>query len=100
MPLGRSPQNEDGLKLKETHQLMVYTHDVNVLGEIIKIIKIMEPFFYRSAVVDLAVNTEKSTHVSMFHVQNAGQNQNITLGNKFFGSVAKFKYLGMTQIIT
>jgi hypothetical protein len=60
----------------------------------------MENFFYRSAVVDLAVNTEKSTHVYIFHVHNAGQNQNITLGNEFFGSIAKFKYLGMTQKIT
>jgi hypothetical protein len=32
----------------------------------------------------------------MSHHQNAGQNPNIKLSNKFFENVAEFRYLGMT----
>jgi hypothetical protein len=34
----------------------------------------------------------------MSHHQNSGQNQNIRIANELFENVAKFKYLGMTQI--
>jgi len=32
----------------------------------------------------------------MSHLQNAGQNQNLMIANKFFKNVVKFMYLGMT----
>jgi hypothetical protein len=32
----------------------------------------------------------------MSHCQNAGQNHNITTGNKLMETVAKFEYVGMT----
>jgi hypothetical protein len=30
----------------------------------------------------------------LFHHQNAGQNHDINTGNRFYGNVAQFKYLG------
>jgi hypothetical protein len=34
----------------------------------------------------------------MSHHLKSGQNQNIKIANELFENVAKFKYLGMTQI--
>ena len=42
----------------------------------------------------LNVDAENTKYIFMSRVQNAGQNQTIKMGNKAFGSVTKFKYLG------
>lgn len=39
----------------------------------------------------LAVNDEKCKYVFMFPEQNAGQNHNVTTGNKIFMSVSNFR---------
>jgi len=43
---------------------------------------------------DVGLNAEKTKYVIMSHHQN----QNMRVANELFENVAKFKYLGMTQI--
>jgi hypothetical protein len=48
--------------------------------------------------VGLEANAEKTKYTSMLLScrQNAGQNHNIKIGDRFFENVAQFKYLGTT----
>jgi hypothetical protein len=89
--------NKVGLDLNGTHQLLVYSDDVNLLGENINIIKkSTEALLYVSKDVCLEVSVEKSKYIFMSHHQTTGQNHYIKAANKSFENVAKFKYLGMT----
>jgi hypothetical protein len=45
----------------------------------------------------LEVNAEKTKYMVMSRDQNAGQNENILIGNKLFETVEQFKYLGTTR---
>jgi hypothetical protein len=44
--------------------------------------------------VGLEVNPEKTKCILVSRCQKAGQRQSVKIGNRCFGSVAKFKYLG------
>jgi len=68
----------DGLKLNGTHQLLVYTDDIN------------------SKESGLEGNDHKTTYTVMSWDQNAGQSHNIKIGNSSFERVEQFKYLGTT----
>jgi hypothetical protein len=48
--------------------------------------------------VGLEINAEKTNYMIMSRHPNSGQNQNIRIANESFEKVAKFIYLGMTQI--
>jgi hypothetical protein len=41
----------------------------------------------------LEVNADKTKYTVLFHHQNAGQNHDIKVANRYFGNVAQFKYL-------
>jgi hypothetical protein len=61
-------KNQVGLKLNETHQLLVYADDVNLLGGNIDTIKKnTESLTDASKEVDLEVNTEKTRYMLMSH---------------------------------
>jgi hypothetical protein len=63
------------LKLNGTHQLLVYTDDVNLLGENIGSMNInTETLTYASKEVDLQVNAEKTKYMLLARHQNAVQN--------------------------
>jgi sorting nexin-29 len=90
-------ENQVGLKLKGTHQLLVYADDVNLLGDNIDAVKKnMETLIDASKEVGLEVNTEKTKYVLLSRHQNAGQSHDIKIANKCFENVAKFRYLGAT----
>jgi hypothetical protein len=90
-------ENQVGLKLNRTHQLLVYADDVNLLGDNIDAIKKnMETLIDASEEVGLEVNTEKIKYMLLSHHQNAGQSHDIKIANKCFENVAKFRYLGTT----
>jgi hypothetical protein len=42
------------------------------------------------------VNTEKTKYMLLSRQQNAGQNHDIKIGNRWFGNVEQFRYFGTT----
>jgi hypothetical protein len=91
----RVQENQEGLILSGTHQLLAYADDVNIVGENIDTIqKNTKALLDASNEVGLEVNPEKTKYMLVSRCQKAGQRQSIKIGNRSFGSVTKFKYLG------
>jgi hypothetical protein len=61
-------ENQVGLKLNGTHQLLIYIDDVNLLGNNTDTIKKnQETLIVASKEVDLKVNTEKTKYMLLSH---------------------------------
>jgi hypothetical protein len=89
--------NQEGLKLNRTHQLLAYTDDVNIVGENIDTIKKNpKTLLDASKKVGLEVNPEKTKYMLMSHSQKTGQKYSIKIANRSFEDVAKFKHLRTT----
>ena len=68
--------NLDGLKLNDTHQLLVNADDVNTLtGSVYTIKENEEALEMASEETGLEVNADKTMYMVMSPVQNAGQSQ-------------------------
>jgi hypothetical protein len=90
-------ENQMVLKLNETHQLLAYADDVNLLGDSIDIInKNTQTLIDASKEVGLEVNVEKTKYMLVSRDQNAGQNREIKIGNRSFENVSQLKYLRTT----
>jgi hypothetical protein len=88
-------ENQVCLELNGAHQLLVYA-DVNLLGDCTNIIKENIETLEASMDIGLEINAEKTKYMIMSRHPNSGQNQNISITNESFESVAKFKYLWTT----
>jgi hypothetical protein len=66
--------NQDDLKLNGTHQLLVYTDDVNILGRSIHTInKNTKDVVVASMEIELQVNADKTKYLVMSQNQNADE---------------------------
>jgi hypothetical protein len=84
-------ENQLGLKLNGTHELLVYVDDVNLLGDNIDTIKEnTETLIDANKEVSLEVNTGKIKYMLLFRHQN----HDIKIFNRCFEYVAELKYLG------
>jgi hypothetical protein len=68
--------------LNETHQLLAYADDVNVLGDDIDAIKKTGTLIDASKEVGLEIKFEKTKYMLLYHHQNAGQNRDLKIGNR------------------
>jgi hypothetical protein len=90
-------ENQVGLKLSGTHQLLAYADDVNLLADNIDTIKKnTESLIDASKEVGLKINVEKKKYMLLSRHQNVGRNRDIKIANRSFENVSQFKYLGTT----
>jgi predicted HNH restriction endonuclease len=96
----RVQENQDGLKLNGTHNVLAYADDVNIMEENIDTTqkKNTEALLDASEEVGLEINPQKTkkAYMLMSRCQKAGQKHSINIAYRFCEGVAKFKYLGTT----
>jgi hypothetical protein len=91
----RVQENQEGLKLNGTHQLLAYSDDINTVKENIDTVKKNTDALLDASIdADLEVNPEKTKYMLMSRYQKVGQKHSINRVNKSFEDVAKFQYLG------
>jgi hypothetical protein len=93
----RVQENQEGLKMNRTHQLLAYADYVNIVGENIDTMEEKtEALLDVSKETDLGVSPEKIKYMLMSRSQKIGQKHSIKIANKSFEDVAKFKCLRPT----
>jgi hypothetical protein len=82
-------ENQVGLKLNGTHQLLAYADDVNLLGDNIDTIKQNTKILIDASKEDgLEINVEKTKYMLISRHQTVDQNRYIKIVNKSFSNVS------------
>jgi hypothetical protein len=93
----RVQENQEGLKLNGTYQLLAYADYLNIVGEKLDAInKNMKALLDASKKTGLEVNLEKIKHTLMSRSQKIRRKHSIKTANRSSEDVGKFKYLGTT----
>jgi hypothetical protein len=80
----KAQENQAGLKLNGTHQLLAYADDMNLLGNDIDTVnRNTETLIDASKEVGLEVNVEKTKYMLVFRDQSADRNRNIKIETLF-----------------
>jgi len=82
------------LKLNGTHQLLVFTDDVNMNGSVYTIKKNAEALVVASKEIGLEVSVDKTKYTVMSRDQKAGRSHNLKTDSSFFEKMEELKYLG------
>jgi hypothetical protein len=85
------------LKLNNTHQLLVYADDVNILGTDMRAIKNTEALVVASKGIGLEVNAKETKLMGMSQDKTARQSHNIKIGNKSFEGMEQLIYFITTM---
>jgi hypothetical protein len=81
----RVQEEQKGLKLNGTHQLLAYADDVNTVGENVFTTKEnTDALLDAMKDVSLEVNSEKTKYILMSRNQKTGQKHLINIGNRSF----------------
>jgi hypothetical protein len=88
--------NQEVLKLNGTEQLLTNVDDINIEQENTDKIKNTEALLNTSKEVCLEVNPDKSKYMLASRNQKIGQKPRVNIANRWFGDVARFRYLGTT----
>jgi hypothetical protein len=91
----KAQENQVGLKLNGTHQLVAYADDVNLLGDNINAVnKSTETLIDASK--EFGLQVERSKYMLVSRDQNAGHGWDMKFAKRPFESVSQFIYLGTT----
>jgi hypothetical protein len=77
-------ENEVGLELNGTHQLLVYDDDGKLLCDSVNTIKETETLLQASKDIGLEISAEKTKYMIISCHLNSGQNHSIKIANESF----------------
>ena len=87
--------NQNGLKLNDTHQLLTYADDVNILGGSVHTVEEnAETLIVAAKEIGLEVNADKTKDMIMSRDQNARRSHSVKIDKSSIERVEEFKYLG------